>query len=114
MITSTTTDILREGKLFNIPTLVDYLKNQCKIPYTVNDIYGENGVKLEDDTEYSYISEGMYNNIKTYFIAIKCGENVLLIETDKKLSNGGKVVDVHKVNLTDENVETFIQKHIIK
>lgn len=107
MITSTTTVIPRKGKLCDIKTLFDYLKTKSAEPYTIRDIYGKNSEVFNENEEYNYIDEGMYFNVKTYFIAISCRNYIILIETDKKLSEGGKVIDVHKTNLTESNSKQF-------
>jgi len=104
MITSTTTNVPRKGKLFNIKTFNKYLKNNNN---EIKDMYGKTAIRFDDTDEYNLIAESRHFNIKTYFIVISCKNKILLIETDKQLEKGGKVISANFTELTDFNVEQF-------
>jgi len=107
MITSTTTVVPRQGTLNNIKGLPEYLRTKCSEPGIVKDIYNKDKEEFKENDKYSYINEGMYINIKTYFIVISCKNKILLIETDKKLTDNGKIIDLHFVELNENNAEQF-------
>lgn len=99
MITSTTTVIPRKGKLHDIEGLRDrfiYGKLPVRsVDCTSKEVFNE-------DEEYEYINEGSYQCMMTQFIAIKCKDSIIMIET-----RNNNVIATNLIKYTKNNAEQF-------
>ncbi len=103
MITSTTTMVPRKGTLKNIKGLSEYIRGNSGKAWEIRDILGKKSEIFSANEEYNYITEGMYINMKTYFLAISCRDKIILLETSTDSMSDWKIIDAHFVELNENN-----------